>query len=366
MKKNNILILLTLLVFLLNQPLIAFAAPEQGLHCKVVKTAGEILAIQGNRIESVSLQNAITNDLKSNLTNAITKASAYLVKTVPSPQYGSIGGEWTVIGLARSGSDVPKDYYSRYCTAVEQYVKECGGVLHEKKYTEYSRLILALTAIGKDPRNVGGYNLLTPLGDYDQTVFQGLNGPVWALIALDSGNYDMPQNSTANVQATRQMYVDYILECQLDDGGWNLTSHGGSGTSDPDMTGMVLQALAKYTYQKNVTVAIDKALLYLSSLQGETGGFSSWGVESSESTAQVVVALCELGIDINDKRFVKNGNTLLDNLLSYQESDGSFLHIRSGSGSNLMATEQSFYALAAVLRAQTGKSSLYRMADSAL
>lgn len=119
-----------------------------------------------------------------------------------------MGGDWAVIGLARSGCRVPDSYFSDYAKRVEQAVAACGGVLSERKYTDYSRVILALTAIGGDPSNVGGYNLLLPLGDYEKTVFQGLNGAIWALIALDSGNYEIPVNQDATIQATRQHYVE--------------------------------------------------------------------------------------------------------------------------------------------------------------
>ncbi len=299
------------------------------------------------------------------LESAVNKAAAYMYKTVSNPQVGSIGGEWAVLGLARSGYDVPDEYYQNYYATVEAYVEACGGVLHQKKYTEYSRVIIALTAIGKDPTDVAGYNLLTPLGDFDKTIWQGINGPIWALIALDSGNYAMPQNPDAETQATRQMYVDEILSRQLADGGWSLTGTGGSAdAADPDITGMALQALAKYTSDSDVQTAVDKALACLSEMQDETGGYASWGTTNSESVVQVVVALCELGVDLEDSRFVKNGNTLPDNLLSYQQSDGSFKHTSDGSGSNQMATEQGFYGLVAALRAANGNNSLYRMSDA--
>ena len=129
---------------------------------------------------------------------AVSDTASYIYNLVKSPQVGSIGGEWAVLGLARSGCSVPNSYYQDYYATVEEYVEACKGVLHEKKYTEYSRVTVALTAIGKDPTNVAGYNLLTPLGDYDKTIWQGMNGPIWALIALDSGNYAMfhpPPNS---------------------------------------------------------------------------------------------------------------------------------------------------------------------------
>ena len=294
---------------------------------------------------------------------AAEKSAAYMLNTVKSPQVGSIGGEWAVIGLSRSGYDVPQEYWDGYYSTVEEYVISCGGVLHEKKYTDYSRVILALTAIGADPADIAGYNLLTPLGDFEKTIWQGINGPVWALIALDAGSYGIPQNPSAKTQATRQMYIDEILSRQLSDGGWNLTDKGGDGRSDPDITGMVLQALAKYQSQSAVKCASGKALSCLSDMQDLDGGYSSWGTINSESVVQVIVALCEMGLSIDDPRFVKNGNTLLDNLLSYLNQDGSFSHTSTGGGSNQMASEQGLYGIASALRALSGKSSLYRMCD---
>lgn len=269
----------------------------------------------------------------------------YMLTAVPAPAVGSIGGEWAVIGLARSGCEVPQDYWDCYYSRVQQTMKDRGGVLHQRKYTEYSRLVLALTAIGTDPANVAGYDLLAPLGDFEKIVWQGVNGPIYALLALDCGGYELPQ--------VRQRYVDYILTNQLPDGGWSLTD-----TSDPDLTGMALQALAKYQSQPEVTAAVQKALGYLSGEQNDNGGF-----DTLESTAQVLVALCELGLELDYAPLTKSGNTLLDGLLTFQHSDGSFIHSHGQSGNDQMASEQGLYALAAAVRFMEGKSSLYRMDD---
>lgn len=297
------------------------------------------------------------------LEDAVQGSAAYLSKTVSKPQVGSIGGEWAVLALARSGAELPQAYWDNYYAAVEKYVADCGGVLHEKKYTEYSRVILALTAIGADPTDVAGYNLLTPLGDFDKTVWQGINGPVWALIALDSGEYPMPVNDQAKTQATRQMYLEEILSRQLDNGGWNLTDRGGNGQADPDVTGMVLQALSNYQSQAGVKGAVSRALTYLSQTQEADGGYASHSTSNSESVVQVIVALTSLGIDLEDARFVKNGNTLLDNLLGYRQADGRFLHTSAGTGESLMSCEQGLYGLVAAQRAAQGKSKLYEMDD---
>ena len=297
----------------------------------------------------------------SSVQSEVQGSAAYMVSAVKSPEVGSIGGEWAIIGLARFGYTVPANYYDDYYARVEKYVKNCSGVLHERKYTEYSRVILALTAIGRDPSNVAGYNLLTPLGDFEKTIWQGLNGPIWALIALDSGNYEIPKNPSAKTQATRRLYIDEILNNQMKDGGWSLT---GTGESDVDITAMALQALAKYQDQKAVKTATDSALTWLSKNQDSKGGYASWGTTNVESVAQVIVALCELGMDLNDSRFVKNGHTLTENLLSFRQANGGFYHVLDGSdGNNQMSAEQGFYALVAIDRAENGKNSLYRMGD---
>ena len=297
----------------------------------------------------------------SSVQSEVQGSAAYMVSAVKSPEVGSIGGEWAIIGLARFGYTVPANYYDDYYARVEKYVKNCSGVLHERKYTEYSRVILALTAIGRDPSNVAGYNLLTPLGDFEKTIWQGLNGPIWALIALDSGNYEIPKNPSAKTQATRRLYIDEILNNQMKDGGWSLT---GTGESDVDITAMALQALAKYQDQKAVKTATDSALTWLSKNQDSKGGYASWGTTNVESVAQVIVALCELGMNLNDSRFVKNGHTLTENLLSFRQANGGFYHVLDGSdGNNQMSAEQGFYALVAIDRAENGKNSLYRMGD---
>ena len=53
----------------------------------------------------------------------------WLQKNVPAPTVASIGGEWAVIGLARSGCEVPQEYWDNYYAAVEDYVVSCKGVL---------------------------------------------------------------------------------------------------------------------------------------------------------------------------------------------------------------------------------------------
>lgn len=267
----------------------------------------------------------------------------------------AFGSEWLVIALARSGRDVPDSYYD----SVVKAVQSAKGQLSDKKSTEYDRTILALTAIGKDPTDVGGYDLLARLADMDDVTYQGINGAIFALLALDSGKYDVPAAAEGGTQVTRDGLVAYILAQQLSDGGWAL-----SGTSaDPDVTAMALQALAPYrTGDETVDAAVDKGVQLLSDMQLSDGGYSSWGTLNSESCAQVLITLATLGIDpVSDSRFVKNGLTVLDALLAYAVS-GGFRHTVDGEA-DAIATEQALCALTAYARLLDGKTALYDMTD---
>ena len=308
---------------------------------------------------SINLSIAFCYD--SRVDSAIDKCGNYIISTVKNPSFGMVGGEWAVFGLARSGVKVPDGYYNTYYNNLCSYLKAHNGVLHRVKYTEYSRAIIAVTAIGKNPSDVSGYNLLLPLSDFDKTIKQGINGAIWALIALDSGNYAIDENVNAVNPATREKYVDYILSKQTSEGTWSLSGEG----TDPDITAMALVALSKYKKRQDVKDALTKAIIKMSELQTSSGGYITEGTESSESSAQMLVALSELGISYTDSRFTKNGNNLLTNLLSFMLPDGSFCHTKAKKEANLMATEQAFYAVVSVNRATKGENTLYNMSDIA-
>ena len=285
--------------------------------------------------------------------SGIYKTTGDFIQGLGTPTVNSIGGEWMTIGLARSGRPVPAGYYDN----VVKFVRENADKnerLDRNKVTENARVILALTAIGKDVTNVDGHNLLKGLDSMSYIKTQGINGPIFTLIALDSHNYP------TSGDVTREKLIETILGAALEDGGWTL-----SGTkADPDMTAMAIQALAPY-YKTNETVkaAVDKALDVLSGLQQGDGGFGSWGTVNSESCAQVIVALTALGLDPTcDSRFVKNGKTPLDALAGFFVDGGGFKHV-ADKGRDGMATEQGYYALASYYRFLNGQTSLYDMSD---
>ena len=275
-----------------------------------------------------------------------------------TPIVGSIGGEWLTIGLARSGRTVPEGYYDNAVAYVKAEINTTTNRLDRNKSTDNARLILALTAIGKDVTDVGGFDLLAGLDDMKYVKRQGTNGPVWTLIALDSHGY------TPAGSVTRDALVETILSLQKDSGAWYINST--NTTDDVDMTAMAIQALAPY-YKTNeaVKAAVDKALTWLSTMQKSDGSFAEMAgaASSSESTAQVLVALCALGIDPTaDARFAKNSFHVVDGLLTFYTGE-AFKHQLADATVDQMGTEQSYYALAAYMRLTGGRSFLYDMND---
>ena len=275
-----------------------------------------------------------------------------------TPIVGSIGGEWLTIGLARSGRTVPEGYYDNAVAYVKAEINTTTNRLDRNKSTDNARLILALTAIGKDVTDVGGFDLLAGLDDMKYVKRQGTNGPVWTLIALDSHGY------TPAGSVTRDALVETILSLQKDSGAWYINST--NTTDDVDMTAMAIQALAPY-YKTNeaVKAAVDKALTWLSTMQKSDGSFAEMAgvASSSESTAQVLVALCALGIDPTaDARFAKNSFHVVDGLLTFYTGE-AFKHQIADTTVDQMGTEQSYYALAAYMRLTGGRSFLYDMND---
>lgn len=300
---------------------------------------------------------------------AYAGAKAYIQSAVSAPVVSYLFGEWAVLGQARAKVPLSEAYIAAYYEKVVAYVQKnmgADGVLVDPEsrnptVTDNERIILALTAIGKDPANVGGKNLLTALQDKDimkvtDTSNTDINGLVMGLLALNSRNYT----------SDTSWLVQAVLAQQNKDGSWS-ASADTKPVGDVDMTAMVLQALAPYhkdSGNETVNTAVEKALNWLS------GKYRS-GYDSSESCAQVVIALSALNLDANtDARFTKTmeGKTLsvLGNLLQYRVvENGGFKHQFADKAVNEMATEQALCAMAAYARFTEKANALYDMTDAA-
>ena len=353
----------------------------------------------------------------------INAGEKYILETVTAPTVGSTYGEWSVFCLLRgmyTGLDylnmIPDDYFEDYLERVENYVSQKQGILDRSKSTEWSRLMLPLTAMNYDITKVAGsYDFLEKLSEsYSFSCKQGINGPVWEIIALNAGGYslytEVEGGNAADSNSIGKM-IDYIIADEIvgqdgSRGGYALT-----GTvPDPDVTAMVLQALAPYYLEpekyesvraessyETLAEVVERAVLVLSRIQQDNGGYASWGSINAESVAQVIVALTCLQIDPKAKEiflphigescgFIREGeerdgvvtNNMIDALLTFWDKDsgstpgsGGFKHVTAGydgGGSagtsvNGMATDQAVYALIAYDRFLHGQTGLYDISD---
>ncbi|WP_312752943.1 Ig-like domain-containing protein [Rummeliibacillus suwonensis] len=358
------------------------------------------------------------NDEKPDIGFYMNASSRYILETVKEPKMGSVYGEWSVMDLLRgmyTGYDyinyIPSDYFTAYKKGINQYVMDKGGILDPSKSTEWSRLTLAMTALGQPITDIAGYNFVDKLSQSLKFSYrQGINGPIWELIALATGGYDLYTKPSkfedeSDINSKGKM-IDYIMKKEIPSGGWALWG----STPDPDITGMALQAFAPYYLSEskyNATDAtasytdfkksVERAIVVLGNIQADNGAYNAWGNVNVESTVQVIVALTALNINpktteiylptiqqtakFNEKGATQDGvytDNMIDALYTFwawgsgsSPEVGGFKHVTtgydggggSGTGVNAMATDQALYGLIAYDRYAKGKNTLYDMSD---
>lgn len=266
-------------------------------------------------------------------------AAEQLLDTVTAPQIGSIGGEWAVIALSRSGAEVPDGYYDGYLDSVEEAFASGNGSLNTRKYTDYARVSLGIASLGENPQDFRGWNVLEPLKDIDKVKVQGSNGPIWALIAIDSNDYE-------GFEDTESILLETVLDLQNDDGGYALLS---GDTSDADLTAMAMTALSAHQSDEEVQQAIEQGIRFLD--QGLDQGYMS-----CESYAQCLVAFASLNLEEEAELCVQE--------LEKFSVNGGYMHTVDEAQMNAMATEQALYSLAAYERMKKGQSRLFDMRDT--
>lgn len=373
--------------------------------------------------ENISLR--FWNNEKPDTGFYINAASRYLLETVKKPSFGTSSGEWSVMDLVRgmyTGADyinyIPENYFTEYKTRIDAEVDRLKGDLDKNKSTEYSRLTLAMSALGYDIRKMGSegqYDFVDKLSQSNKYSYrQGINGPIWELLALNTGGYSLVENPStfsakSDINSAGKM-IDYIMNLEIIQangivGGWALMGKA----PDPDITGMAIQGLALYyteaiPYPKDAKTsfpefkkAVERAIVQMSAMQVGTGGFNAWGNANAESLTQVIVALTALNMDplstniylptidrtvsfvgkgaVHDGVYTEN---MMDNLYTFWAwGSGSspevagFKHVTtgydggggSGTGVNAMATDQALYGLIAYDRFKKGEKPLYDMSD---
>ena len=265
--------------------------------------------------------------------------------------------EWNIFSILRSGATIEQGKLDKY---YESVVKQLNTSSKNMRVTDLARVALALEAMGKNPTDVGGFNVLEAIYNHKDMMTDSSNCPIFGLLALDGRNYEIPKNA----KWSRKDLVEQILKFQKASGGFGLSLD--NDTTGIDMTGMALQALAPYYEDADypeVEPAVDKALKHFQDNITINAGFLDMGSENSCTTAQVLTAVSALNIDptVKENGFVQNGNNMISNLHTYKK-DAGFAWQATMQGQE-MATQQVTYALVAYQRMEEGQTRLYDFTD---
>lgn len=279
-----------------------------------------------------------TYKYKTDVEKSITAGANKIIKK-------GIETDWEAIAVHKSGLKVPEAYVN----TIEKDVKKAKGAY--KQPTDYERTSLVLALIGKEPSNFTGYNLIEKIYSNKDIDEQGINAYIFALIALDSKDYKVPETA----EWTRDKLIQSILKCRTKDNGWDFAGI----KADPDMTAMAITALAPYKDRSDVKKAIDEGVERLSKMQNTDGTYTCYGVKNCESIAQVIIGLCANRVDPTSAEFTKNNKNLIDALMSFKTADGEFSH-KQKENYDAKATEQALLALEAYKGLNTGNGLIYR------
>jgi len=235
---------------------------------------------------------------------------------------GSIGdfstSAWAVMAIASAGEDPHKWNKTSTSPSIVDYLKNNTSQLDLSKVTDVARFILAMTAAGENPRDINGTDYIAILeGLYDPGTGQLgdsslLNDDFWGLMALVSAG---GENRTI-IDGVRA----FIKANQNDDGGW---SWGVGLPSDVDDTAAAIMALVA-AGEPSDSEDMTEGLEYIKSKQMDNGGFESFGGTNVGTDAWAICAIVSVGQDPTSEYWMKNGKTPVDDLLTFQNPDGSF------------------------------------------
>lgn len=232
---------------------------------------------------------------------------------------------WAIFTAARCGY-VPYDdstYFDRWFTNTKVYLqelKDSGSDLSKWQATDLSKLILAIEAIGYDPRDISSVNLLDAVGNRNGGNYLNTE---YAIHAIKSGGY------------TSSTFTDDAMAEWVHKRAESLLNADNGSFSNADNT-MNWQPLV-YWYGKDgfgdVKKAIDQALHKLPEIaQRATGSFCTAGFETgcmsygnnAWNDAQALIFASIYNVNVLDRStgFTKNGNNLLDAFFDLVDVNG--------------------------------------------
>ena len=250
------------------------------------------------------------------------KKNAFGPKDSPSYENTDI---WAIFTAARCGY-VPYDdntYFDRWFANTKIYLqelKDSGSDLSTWQATDLSKLILAIEAIGYDPRDISSVNLLDAVGNRNGDNYLNTE---YAIHAIKSGAY------------TSSTFNDDEIITWVHKEAKSLINAEDNVFVNADNT-MSWQPLV-YWYGKegfeDVTNAVDQALHKLPEIaQRATGSFCTAGFETgcmsygnnawNDAQALIFASIFDVNVLDRSTGFTKNGNNFLDAFFDLVDVNG--------------------------------------------
>lgn len=362
----SLLLMLTLLLGMLPVATIEVRA-ENNQDVIVLEDVEDPIVVEENvepdeNSEPEELVGEPENDNIQNYLTIIDENINHGLSYLNSRPCNAYGNEWTIFTILRCGGTISEENKTAYISNLKDDLDADGQLSsnNQGQPTDYARVILTLGMLGEDPADFQGYNLVETLYNWNNLNNLTINQISWTLLALDSKQYDIPEDA----KWSRETLINLLVSKQNEDGGF---ASWGS-TSDVDMTAMVLQALVPYNDASRAEVqpVFEGGISYLQSQINEDAGFESWGNENACSTAQVLILLPMLGMDPADSNgFVKDQKNMITNLEGYRdETDGGFLWQKGSPYSKDGSTYQVVLALESCRRFANNENSVYDLTES--
>ena len=263
------------------------------------------------------------------ISEGIGSAESYLGEKLTEIHNDSgvgFGSDWAIITLLRGKKDVDSSIVEEYTLALTETVKSWDANV---KPTDAAKATFAFTLLDKDVTNVEGVNLINLICNSTR-LESGTNELAYSLLAIYASRAEIQEDALWS----KADIIDKLLTFQTESGGFGLFD---TETPDTDMTAICLQALAPYKSEPGVTIAIDKAVDFLTDNISE-----NWDYDGNpNTTAQVLLALSTLGIDVTDPA---NGfgtgdeENIITSLERYRNTDGNGYLF--GESVNTLATYQ--------------------------
>lgn len=288
-------------------------------------------------------QEQVENPYKADMESLVQKITTRYSRTTAGAWED---WEWMNLGFYQNKRDNLDDGFS-----IAECIKRLDTTTNVAM-TNIDRKIMTLTARGIDCTKLSKYNNGEPFIDakgnevddfvsvlYNYSGGWTINGPIFALIALDMGNYTIPENALW----TRDKLLETILTHKYLSDGFGL-----------DMVTMLMQSIAPYqddpVYGERVTAKLWEGFGIVMDSFGTDPFDNPFGVQwkgtyTSEGAAQIICAFSAMGIDVHTDVRLNNGkDSVLTSFLNYADFDEGYFAHSNTTPKNAMATYQGCYA----------------------